>query len=180
MNSLKKFISIFVTIIIFFVLYFLQVNFFNWFNIAGVKPNLFVVLVLCLGLFIGKNVAIPFGFIMGIYLDLLTGRQIGISAIMYAGIGFLGGYFDKNFSKDGKITIILMVAGTTLLFETVVYLYTLARNMIPIQLFGFIKILFIEIIFNILLTIILYPLIKTVGYYVENIFKKRKILTRYF
>lgn len=165
---------------IFFIIYFLQINFFNWFNIAGVKPNLFVVLVLCIGLFIGRNVAIPFGFIIGIYLDVLTSSQIGISAIMYAVIGFLGGYFDKNFSKDSKITILLMVAGSTLLFETVVYIYTIARNLVPLQLFGFIKILVIEVLFNILLTIILYPLIRSTGYFLENIFKKKKVLTRYF
>lgn len=128
----------------------------------------------------GRNVAMPFGFFIGIYLDILTGKQIGISAIMYSVIGFLGGYFDKNFSKDSKITIILMVVGTTILFETVVYLYTIARNQIPIQLFGFVKILVFEVIFNILLTIILYPAIKSVGYYAENIFKKKKFLTRYF
>ena len=158
----------------------MQINFFNWFNIAGIKPNLFIGLVLCIGLFIGKNYAIPLGFIIGIYLDVLTGRQIGISAIVYSIIGFLGGYFDKNFSKDSKITILLMIAGCTVLFETIVYIYTIARNQIPLQLFGFIKILLIEVIFNILLTIILYPLIRKVGYTFEHVFKNKKILTRYF
>ena len=40
---------IFVTLcilIIFLILYLLQSNFFTWFNIAGVKPNLFILLVL--------------------------------------------------------------------------------------------------------------------------------------
>ncbi len=164
----------------FFILYFFQINFFNWFNIAGIKPNLFIVLILCIGLFMGKNIGVPFGFIIGIYLDILTGSQIGVSAIMYATIGFLGGYFDKNFSKDSKITILLMVAGSTVLFETVVYIYNIARNLIPLQLLGFIKILLIEVIFNVLLTIILYPLIRKSGYFFESTFKKKKFLTRYF
>ena len=40
---------IFVTLcilIIFLILYLLQSNFFTWFNIAGVKPNWFILLVL--------------------------------------------------------------------------------------------------------------------------------------
>lgn len=167
-------------ILIFYILYFLQINFFSWFNIAGVKPNLFIILVLIIGLFVGKKVAIPFGFFCGIYLDMLTGKQLGISALAFAGIGLLGEYFDKTFSKDSKITILLMVAGCTLLYEIVIYFYTIARNAIPLQLVGFFKILIIEVVFNILLTIIIYPIIKTSGYYLERTFKTKKILTRYF
>ena len=117
---------------------------------------------------------------MGLYLDILTGKQIGISAVMYAGIGFMGGYFDRNFSKDSKITILLMVAGCTLLYETVVYIYFIAKNAIPIEMLGFIKIVLEEILFNVLLTIILYPIIKLSGYYLEETFKRKKFLTRYF
>lgn len=120
------------------------------------------------------------GFIIGIYLDILTGKQIGITSIMYIIIGFLGGYFDKNFSKDSKITILLMVAGCTVIFETVVYIYTSVRNLIPLQMWGFIKILLIEVLFNVLLSIILYPLIRITGEFFETAFKKTKILTRYF
>lgn len=128
----------------------------------------------------GKNMAIPIGFIIGIYLDILTNKQVGISAIMFVTIGFLGGFFDKNFSKDSKITILLMVAGSTILFETIVYLYTSIRYLIPLQILGFTKIVLIEVVFNILLTIMLYPLIRKMEYFLEDTFKKRKILTRYF
>lgn len=179
-NYLKRAISILGLIITFYVLYFFQINFFNWFNIAGVKPNLFIVLILFIGLFIGRNVAIPFGFICGIYLDLLTGKQIGISAILFATIGYVAEFLDKNFSKESKITILLMVAGTTILFETIVYIYNCARNLIPLQLYGFVKILLIELLFNVLLTIIIYPLIKKTGFILENIFKKKETITRFF
>ena len=180
MKYLKKAFTILGIILNFYILYFLQINFFSWFNIAGIKPNLFIVLVLCLGLFIGKSVSIPFGFFCGIYLDLLTNSQIGISGLLYATVGFLGVYLDKNFSKNSKITILLMVAGTTVLYEVVSYLYIMIRNSIPLEVLGFIKILGIEVLFNVLLTIIIYPVIKSVGNYLEELFKAKKILTRYF
>ena len=177
---LKKTLSIIGLILTFYIIYFLQINFFSWFNISGIKPNLFIVLVLCIGLFIGKNPAMIIGLIMGIYLDFLTGKQIGISSVMYILIGFLGGYFDKNFSKDSKITILLMVAGSTIIYETCADIYTCMSNLIPLQIMSFIKVLLIEVIFNVLLTIIIYPLIRVTGDFFETVFKKTKILTRYF
>ena len=44
----------------------------------------------------------------------------------------------------------------------------------------FIKILSIETIYNVLLIIIIYPLMKLTGYEIENEIKGDKILTRYF
>lgn len=42
------------------------------------------------------------------------------------------------------------------------------------------KILFIELLFNTLITIIIYPIIKKAGYYIENLFDDKFVLTRYF
>ena len=120
------------------------------------------------------------GFIIGIYLEILTAKQIGIYSIMLMLVGFCGAYFDKNFSKEGKITILFMVSGATIVFETVIYLYTCFKNALPMQMAGFIEILLIEVVFNVLLTIILYPFIRNSGYFLEEVFKKNKILTRYF
>ena len=44
----------------------------------------------------------------------------------------------------------------------------------------FLKVNLIEILYNVLLTIILYPLIQKFGYYLEDLFKDKQILTRYF
>lgn len=99
---------------------------------------------------------------------------------MFCVIGYLGSYFDKNFSKENKLTIIFMVAGSTLIFELGTYFI----NSIILEFereFGyFTKIVLIEILYNILLSIILYPLIQKFGYSIERTFKKTNILTRYF
>jgi len=49
-----------------------------------------------------------------------------------------------------------------------------------VEIFNFIIILLIEILYNIILTIILYPLMQKFGYYIENEYKGNRILTRYF
>ena len=179
MRILKKVISILVAFLMFFIIYFLQLNFFNWFNIAGVKPNLFIVLILCIGLFMGKRVAIPLGFVIGMYIDLLTKGVVGVSAISFCLIGFVASFFKKNFSKDGKITFLLMVGIGTFIYELVICAFSVAKNLSGMQIFGCIKILFIEVLFNVLLTIILYPLICKIGELLDDVFGVKKIKTRY-
>ena len=175
--------SIIVTIlylIIFLIIYILQANFFTWFTIAKVQPNLFVLLALFIGLFTGRYIGTSTGVIMGLLLDLFIGRKIGISAIMLALVGFLGGYFDKNFSKESKITMIFMVIAATLIFEVGQYVLNILILSINIEILGFIKVLSIEIIYNVILTIIIYPLTQKIGFKIENKFKGSKLLTRYF
>ena len=55
--------------ITFVIIYILQANLFPHLQIAGVMPNLFVILILWIGLFANATEAIIFGIIMGIILD---------------------------------------------------------------------------------------------------------------
>lgn len=177
---MRKTITIAMLIVTFLIIYFLQVNFFNWFTIAGVKPNIFIVFILFISLYAGNKVGIPFGIISGLFLDIILGKNLGTYAIMFGVIGIIGGYFDKNFSKESKITIILMVIGSTFIFEIGSYIIQIIEQSINVEVIEFIKILLIEAIYNTILTIILYPLMQKLGYKIEETFKVQKILTRYF
>lgn len=73
---MKKAIIYITLFIVFLLIYFLQMNFFNWFTIAGVKPNLFVILILIIGLFTGRTNGIICGIIAGLFLDFFIGRSV--------------------------------------------------------------------------------------------------------
>ena len=143
-------------------------------------PNVFVVLILFLGLFAGKKIGGIFGLIFGIILDILIGKSFGFTGIFLAIIGLLGEYFDKNFSKDNRVTIIFMTVGATILFEIGMYVVNILKFQIEIEMLPFIITLLVETIYNVFLVIIFYPGIKKLGYYLENIFKNKKLITRYF
>lgn len=167
-------------IVVFIIIYFLQVNFFSNFNIGGIKPNLFILFVLFIGLFANQFLGITSGVLFGLILDLIYGKTIGITAVMLCIIGYLGSYFDKNFSKENKFTIILMGAGATVIFEFGSYFLESIIMNYNREYIAFFKILIIEVIYNILLTILLYPLIQKMGYIIDRTFKRNNILTRYF
>ena len=177
---MKKTWIVICLILSFLIIYLLQSNFFSWFNIAGVKPNLFVILVLITGLFIGKRAGIIFGILFGLFLDFFIGKSIGISSVMLGITGFIGGYLDTNFSKDSRITMITMIAITTFLYEMGVITFNYFINEAQIRVIYVIKTLIIELIYNSIVTIIIYPLIMKLGYRIEENFKENRILTRYF
>lgn len=177
---MKKFLINLILIIIGFVIYFLQSNFFSWFSIAGVKPNLFVVYVLFIGLFGNKSMGIIYGAGVGIFLDLIFKEKVGQNLLGLALIGIIATIFDKNFSKDSRITMMFMVFGSTVIFEVASYFINYIIYSINVELVNFVKILAIEVVYNILITIIIYPLIQKFGYYIENEYKCNRILTRYF
>lgn len=177
---MKKTLITLVLLIIFLIIYFIHVNFFSWFNLAGIKPNLFVVFVLIVGLFSGRSKGIAIGIVTGIFLDFFLGKSIGITALMLGIIGFFGGYLDQNFSKDSRFTMIIMVALATILYEVGYYVLNFFINSINIEFLLLTKILTIEVLFNCIITIILYPTILKLGYILEKTYKENNILTRYF
>lgn len=73
-----------------------------------------------------------------------------------------------------------MVIFSTTIYEILKYIMNIFILDFYVDVWMFIKILLVEILYNILLTIIFYPLIKKSGYYIENIIKGNAILTRYF
>ena len=97
---MKKVLSIIIIFLIFIFLYFLQANFFIWFNIAGVKPNLFVILSLIVGIFIGKIYGASIGIISGLLLDLFIGKTLGINAIVLGIAGLMRrSFYQKLFKR---------------------------------------------------------------------------------
>ena len=177
---MKKILIHISLIITFVVIYLLQTIFFSQFTIAGIMPNIFIILMLYIGLYMGRAMGIIYGIIYGIFLDIWIGKTLGLTSIALALIGVISGVLDKTFSKDSRITVLLMGSVCTIIYEVVLYFLQYMTMSINIEIIQFIKILLIELIYNILIIIILYPLMKSTGYEIENEIKGDKILTRYF
>jgi rod shape-determining protein MreD len=139
-------------------------------------PNIVVILALFIGLFIGRSRGIIYGIIYGIFMDL----WIGITSVCLAIVGIIGGTFDKNFSKDSRIVILLIGAFCTIVYEVLLYVLQGVFFQISVEVIPFLKILALETIYNIFIIIIIYPIMKNVGYEIESEIKGDKILTRYF
>ena len=173
---MKKFLIHVGLILTFIVIYLIQTIFFTHFTIAGIMPNVFIILMLYIGLYMGRTM----GVIYGILIDIWVGKSLGLTSVALALVGILGGLFDKTLSKDSRLTVLLMGAICTIIYEIVLYFFNYMFFKINIEIYSFLKILFIETIYNVLLIIIVYPLMKATGYEIENEIKGDRILTRYF
>ena len=86
---MKKALVIIELFIVFLILYFLQSNFFSWYNILGISPNLFIILILFIGLFMGRTYGFILGIFFGLILDFFIDTKIGIYAIVMGITGIL-------------------------------------------------------------------------------------------
>ena len=164
-------------IIAFIIIYFLQANVFSSFTIAGIKPNLFIIFILIIGLFGNNFLSILFSVICGIWLDSLYSESIGITSAMLCLIGFMATWFDSLWSKDEKISIVIMVFIATFIFEFGSYFLKSIIFDFEIEIKIFFKILALEELYNVLLTIIFFGLIKKLGYGMERKLKRTNMYT---
>lgn len=178
--KVRKFLIGVATYVVFIILYFIQADFFSWFTIAGISPNIFIIFILFLGLFTDNLFSIIMSLITGLTLDLIIGKNAYITAIMFCLVAIIANYFDRNFSKESKLTIMIMVIGMTIICETANYFLNVLILETAVEIQAFMRILLIEVLYNAILTIILYGLILKVGYKLERQFKQKNILTRYF
>ena len=95
-------------------------------------------------------------------------------------VGYVGELLDKNFDKNNLLTLLAMVAIVTFGYELVNMFYIIVRNGLNFNIFIFLIMIVVEVLFNVLLVMIFYPLIKKIGHYFEEVFKVKRVLTRYY
>ena len=74
----------------------------------------------------------------------------------------------------------LIVMGMTFICELVSYILRIVLLQMPVSAVKFLEIAVIEVIFNTMIVIIIYPILQKGGNLTQRIFTENKILTRYF
>ena len=74
----------------------------------------------------------------------------------------------------------LMTAGTTFMCELTSYIIQIIVFKLSLEIVSLMKILLIEVLYNSILIIIVYPLIVKAGEALERVFTEKSILTKYY
>lgn len=165
---LRKFVEIVLVIVCFIV----QTSFFQHFKIAGVAPNMLVVLVSAIGFMKGKKEGIFIGFISGFLIDIFFSPVVGFYTLIYSLVGFFNGFFTKEFlPEDVKLPVILIVA-SDLIANIFVYLTIFLFRGDFNFYYYFMNLIVPEIVYTLLVTIVLYFIILKVNKKLEE-YEKR-------
>jgi rod shape-determining protein MreD len=107
----------------------------------------------------GERTGLLVGFFCGLLIDIFYGDAIGLHAMMYMYIGYLNGKFNGIFyPEDIKLPMGLIVISDLLYGLTTYFLQFLMRSRFAFQ-FYFMNIILPEIVYTILTTLLLYPII---------------------
>lgn len=155
-NRMKRYLFVFLTIIISFLL---QSMLFPHIAFANIRPNLMISLVASFGFMRGKKSGIWVGVICGLLTDVFWGGLIGFYTLIYAVIGYMNGSFQRLFYDDDIKLPLALIGGSDLLQNLVVYVcFYLLRGKFNF-VYSFWHIILPEFVYTILVTLILYQII---------------------
>lgn len=150
----------------------LQTSLFPYLEIAGVSPNLLVVLVAAIGFMRGKKEGMFIGFVSGMLIDIFFSSVLGFYALLYTLIGYFNGYFAKEFfPEDIKLPVVLIVASDFLVNSVVYLIMFLFRGDFNL-VYYLLNLIIPELVYTLLVSIVLYIAILKVNQKVEQ-YEKR-------
>lgn len=150
-----------VLICIFFVIicFLLQCTVFPSLALGGIIPNLMIVVTASYGFMRGRKAGLLVGFFSGLLMDIFFSDILGFYALIYMYIGYLNGVFRKMFyPEDIKLPIALIV-GSDFLYSLVIYILTFFLKGRFRFLYYLLNIIIPEMVYTIIVTCVLYPLL---------------------
>jgi rod shape-determining protein MreD len=109
------------------VLLLLQASLVDMLSMKGIAPDLLLIFIVYLAVREGQMYVLPWGFALGLVLDLSTGTVLGLSALSKSAAAFTAGYF----YSDNKISMTL----STYRFLLLVFLTAAVHNTIYFVIF---------------------------------------------
>lgn len=155
------------------ICFILQTTLFQALSFANIIPNLMIIAVSAFGFMRGKKEGLWVGFFSGLLIDIFCGTYIGIYALIYMYIGFVNGLFQKRFYPDDIKLPMLLIGGSDLLCNFIVYfLMFLLRG--KFQFWYYLKSIIIpEFVYTMVVSILLYMLFLKINQKLEQQEKRR-------
>ena len=162
---MKRFI---ITAILILFCFLMQCTVFHSLAFRGIVPNLIIVLTASFGFMRGEKTGLLIGFFCGLLVDIFFGNTIGFYSLLYMYIGYMNGKFSAVFyPHDIKLPIILIL-GSDLFYGLISYVILfLLRSRFDFRYY-FAHIILPEIVYTIVVTIFLYPLILGINTWLER------------
>ncbi len=153
----------FVVALFVLVSFILQCSVFNHIAFAGIIPNMMIVLTASCGFMGGEKEGLVIGFFCGLLNDVFFGSFLGFYALVLMYIGYLNGKFSRIFyPEDIKLPIALIVT-SDLSYGTLCYLLLfMLRGKFQFTYY-FLHVILPEVLYTVLVTLFLYPLILSVN-----------------
>ncbi len=148
-----------IKILIILVAFLAQSMLFGSISFASVRPNLLLIITALSGFMIGEKEGIWVGFVCGLFWDISSGELIGYYALIFLIIGYFNGRFHSLFFDEDVRLPLTAVAVSDLVFGLIVCVtqfFLRGRFAFGTYLF---RIILPELLFTVLVTLMLYPLI---------------------
>jgi len=150
---MKRCITIGIIIIVCFLL---QSTIFHYIELAGVVPNLLLIVTMSFGLMRGRREGMLVGFFSGLLIDIFFGSVLGPYALTYMTMGYINGFFHRIYYVEDVLLPMLMITLNDFIFNVIIYLiYFLLRNRLN---FGeyLLTVILPEMIYTIIVTLFFY------------------------
>lgn len=151
------------------ICFLLQSTIFKWLDFGGIVPNLMIILTASFGFMRGEKTGILFGFFCGLLSDIFFGSTLGLYAMIYMYIGYANGKFNRIFyPEDIKLPLGLIVVSDFAYGILCYIILFLMRGRFHLSYY-LVHIILPEMVYTILVTLLLYPIILVIHKKLEEI-----------
>ncbi len=154
-KNIVNFIIVSACILICFIL---QSSVLPYLKVAGVSPNLMIVLVASLSFQTGERSGLFIGLFSGLLCDVFFGPIIGFNGLVMAFIGYLSGKLKRLLYAEDFFFPMILVAGCDMVYGFLNFIFLfLMRNRMILREF-FLQYMLPETIYTVIISLALYPL----------------------
>ena len=165
MKGIRRKAVIALLIIICFIL---QCTVFQALSLAGISPNLLLIVTTSLGFMRGEKEGMAVGFFCGLLADIFFGSLFGFYALLYMFLGYGSGLFHMMFYDEDIKLPMIWIALSELVYGLSVYFFMfLLRSRFDFG-FYFAHIILPELVYTVVVTLVMYRLIRRLNRMLER------------
>ncbi len=141
-----------------FICFLMQSTLFGVRDLDGITPNLMLILTMSFGLMRGRKEGMLTGFFCGFLVDCLYMSVFGPFMFLYMIIGYMNGFFHKNYMVEDVMLPLIVIIGDEILFNMSIYVFSfMLMNRLDLKGY-FTSIILPETLYTAIITVVLYKI----------------------